>query len=55
MVNLLSEDWAKALQFAEELPFSNLAKEAIYRHLVLIPKGFTQDIKNDAEPIHSYS
>jgi hypothetical protein len=45
-----SEDWAKALQFAEELPFSNLAKEAIYRHLVLIPKGFTQVNKTMLNP-----
>ena len=36
-----TEDWAKSLQFAEELPFSDIAKNTLYKHLILIPKCFS--------------
>jgi len=45
-----TEDWAKSLQFAEELPFSDIAKNTLYKHLVLIPKGFTQISKTMLNP-----
>jgi hypothetical protein len=45
-----TEDWAKSLQFAEELPFSDIAKNTLYKHLILIPKGFTQISKTMLNP-----
>ena len=45
-----SKKFADALQFAEKIPFDEFAKNAFYKHLVLIPKGATQISKTILGP-----
>ena len=45
-----SVDFAEALKFAEKIPFDNLTKNALYRHLILVPKGMTQISKTILGP-----
>jgi len=45
-----SVDFEEALKFAEKIPFESLTKNALYRHLVLIPKVMTQIAKTVLNP-----
>jgi hypothetical protein len=45
-----SVDFAEALKFAEKIPFDSLTKNALYRHLILVPKGMTQISKTILSP-----
>ena len=45
-----SVDFAEALKFAEKIPFDSLTKNALYRHLILVPKGMTQISKTILGP-----
>jgi hypothetical protein len=45
-----SQPYADALNFSEKILFDKLAKDIIYQHLVLIPKGLTQISKTILGP-----
>ena len=45
-----SQSFADALNFAEKIPFDSFAKNMIYRHMFLIPKGATQISKTILGP-----
>ena len=40
----------RGLKFAEKIPFDSLTKNALYRHLILVPKGMTQISKTILGP-----
>jgi len=45
-----SKPYADALNFSEKILFDKLAKDVVYQHLVLIPKGLTQISKTILGP-----
>ena len=45
-----SQEFADAINFAEQLPFDGLMKEALYRHFIAIPKGLAQVAKTVLSP-----
>ena len=45
-----SQEFADAIQFAEQLPLEGLMKSALYRYLIAIPKGLAQVAKTVLSP-----
>ena len=45
-----SQEFADAIQFAEQLPLDGLMKSALYRYLIAIPKGLAQVAKTVLSP-----